>query len=353
MSYYVDITPAIINKTAIFNIIKDTLFAIPELNDKKLALGKKYGGDNNFSVPAPKLFRLALKFPKIFIFIRSSLILFFPKEQRPIFFFDPLYVLFYPKLKNAKALVLDLTPITHPEWHNKKVAYLYKAAFKELKKQNIECYSISKSTKDQLDQIYKLRSEKSKILYLYSNSKYQPLKSPAKSKNILFVGSFEPRKNLLGLIKAFQISQLAEKDYCLNIVGAKTQHFEENKSSLGNLKNIIIHGYLTDEELLNIYQNTRIFAYPTYWEGFGVPLLEAINLKIAAFASNQSACPEIGGPDMKYIDPSNINDISNKLIEFSLFSDEQYTTYTEKIYAHASQFSFQNYINNLKNILSS
>lgn len=353
MKYYADITPALINKTAIYNIIKDTLYGIPELRFKRLVIGKAYLGDNNFNAPAPKLFILALRFPRLFIFFRKILILLLPKETRSILFFDPLYILFYRKLTDAKVMVLDLTPISFPEWHNKKVAYLYKAAFKLLNNKGIVCLSISQSTKNELDSIYKIPSDRSKVVYLYSHNKYTPLNAPANTKNILFVGSFEPRKNLLGLLKGFHKSGLAEQGYTLHIVGAKTKHFEENKVSIEELKNVVIHGYLSDEELLNIYKNSRIFAYPTFWEGFGVPLLEAINLKIASFASNQSACPEIGGPDMKYVNPYHTEEISNILIEFSKLSDTEYSHYTEKIYIHASQFNIQNYIQNIKSVLDS
>ncbi len=351
--YFVDITPALINKTAIFNIIKDTINCIPELNSRKLVLGRIYRDNNNFDSPAPRLFFLALKFPKLFVFLRNIVVFITPEEKRPIFFFDPLYILFYRKLNDAKILILDLTPITHPDWHDSKVAYLYSAAFKVLKNNRVFCYSISNSTKNELESIYKIKEPNSRLLYLYSNKKYIPLLSPPKTKNILFVGSFEPRKNLLGLIKAFQLSRLAERGYKLHVVGAKTQYFNDHTTTFNSIENVVIHGYLPDQELLTIYKNTRIFAYPSLWEGFGVPLLEAINLKIAAFSSNLSACPEVGGPSMKYIDPYRTEDISNALIELSKLDDNEYRLYTEKIFAHASQFCFDNYINNMKNILGS
>ena len=353
MRYFVDITPALINKTAIFNIIKDTINYIPDLNSKRLVLGKTYRDKNNFDSPVPRLFFLALKFPKLFVFLRNIAVFLTPKEKRPIFFFDPLYILFYRKLNDAKILILDLTPITHPDWHDSKVAYLYSIAFKILKNDGVICYSISNSTKNELESIYEIKKTNSRILYLYSDKKYIPLTPPAKTKNILFVGSFEPRKNLLGLIKAFQLSQLAEKGYKLHVVGAKTQYFNDHTSSINNITNVIIHGYLPDQELLTIYKNTRIFAYPSFWEGFGVPLLEAINLKIAAFASNLSACPEIGGPFMKYVNPYKTEDISKALKELSNLDDDEYLNYTEKVYAHASQFSIDSYMKNIKNVLGS
>lgn len=92
----------------------------------------------------------------------------------------------------------------------------------------------------------------------------------------------------------------------------------------------------------------------SFWEGFGVPLLEAINLKIAAFASNLSACPEIGANSFnEYVNPYKTEDISKALIELSNLDDDEISKFTEKVYAHASQFSIDNYMKNIKNVLGS
>lgn len=351
MKYFLDITPAIVNKTAIHNIIKDTVENIPESKNQLLLLGKSYSYSGSFESGLPRLMRWALRAPRLFILIRRLLMPFLPADNRPIFLFDPLYLLFYKPLTQSKIMVLDLTPVTRPEWHGSNVAKLYKEAFREIKKSNLECHSISESTREDLRTILKIKEENNRLLYIYAHKKFQAHEKPVFSKQILFVGSFEPRKNLTGLIDGFQKSNLGQDGYLLNIVGAATTHYENVKASFLNDKSIVFHGYLSDIDLYGVYQNTQVFAYPSHWEGFGVPLLEAMNMKIACFASKTSACPEVGGPNMKYVDPTNTSEIAETLKSICQMTNDEYIKYTETTWQHGQKFSFEKYIQTLRNAL--
>lgn len=351
MKYFIDITPAIVNKTAIHNIIKDSVESLPESKNKLLLLGKPYKFTGQFGSGLPRLMRWALKLPRVFIIARQIISPFLGNDHRPIFFFDPLYILFYRNLTQAKVMVLDMTPVTYPDWHGKNIARLYQEAFRLIKKLNLECQSISESTRDDLRRLLKIDDRKNKLLYIYAHEKFKAHPEPVFSKQILFVGSFEPRKNLTGLIRAFQKSKLPRDGFSLNIVGAATSHFESVKANFIHDKSVVFHGYLSDEELHEIYKKTQIFAYPSHWEGFGVPLLEAINMQIASFATKTSACPEIGGPDMIYVDSHSENEIIQALEKLSSMNGPEYASYTKKIVEYARKFSFQNYIQTLKKVL--
>lgn len=351
MKFYLDITPAIVNKTAIHNIIKDTIDHTPDSASRLLNIGKSYSYSGNFGTGLPRLMRWALKAPTLFTFLRRLIVFFLPKDPRPVFFFDPLYLLFYRDLVNAKIMVLDLTPLTFPEWHDPKVGKLYKAAFQLVKKRNFDCYSISESTRLDLKNIVSVSEEKNHLLYIYANEKFFPHQEPVLSKQILFVGSFEPRKNLTGLIRAFVKSQLSEQGFTLNIVGAATAHFESVKSEITNQKGIVFHGYVSQSELHTLYKNAHVFAYPSFWEGFGVPLLEAMNMKIACFASKTGACPEVGGPAMIYVDPRNEAEIVQALKRLCFMNKSEYIDYADKNWSYAKKFSFEKYIQTLQKAL--
>ena len=351
MKYFFFFFLAISNKTAIHNIIKDTVENIPESKNKLLLLGKPYKYSGSFGSGLPRLMRWALKAPRLFILARRFLVPLLPNDNRPIFLFDPLYLLFYRNLTQSKIMVLDLTPITRPEWHGTNVAKLYNEAFRQIKNLNLECHSISESTREDLRTVLKINEDKNLLLYIYANKKFQPHEEPVFSKQILFVGSFEPRKNLTGLIQGFQKSNLGKDGYSLHIVGAATTHYENVKADFLNDKSIVFHGYLSDAELHAVYQNTQVFAYPSHWEGFGVPLLEAMNMKIASFASITSACPEVGGPAMKYVDPKDTSEIAEALSSLCKMTKDEYLKYTETSWQHAQKFSFEKYIQTLEKAL--
>lgn len=351
MKFFLEITPAIVNKTAIHNIIKDSIDAIPECTTHLLTMGKTYRYSGEFGHGMPKLLRLAIKFPRLFILARKLFLPFLGTDTRPIFFFDPLYLLFYKRLQTSKVLILDLTPLTHPYWHNASVSLLYQQAFLEVGQSNIQCHSISKSTQSELKRIIGVPDSHNHLLYIYAHNKYKMRQTPTLSKQVLFVGSFEPRKNLIGLINGFLKSKLPSQGYRLNIVGAKTAHYESVNENIASEKSIQLHGYLSDSELMDVYQNTQIFAYPSHWEGFGVPLLESIQMNIASFASKTGASPEVGGPDMNYVDPTNELEIAQTLEYLSNLTTEQYLSYTQKIRNHAQMFSFEKYIQTLRNEL--
>ncbi|OYZ20730.1 MAG: hypothetical protein B7Y39_10185 [Bdellovibrio sp. 28-41-41] len=348
MKFYLEITPAIINKTAIHNIIKDTIHHLPQTADGLLFMGKSYKYTGMFKTGMPRLLKIAIKFPRLFILARRLLLPFLFNEVRPIFFFDPLYILFYPKLLLTKVMVLDLTPLTHPHWHHPSVALLYKEAFQYLKKSNIVCYSISESTRLELKRHLQIEGSHSQLIYIYANKNFMTHATPVFSKQVLFVGSFEPRKNLTGLINGFLKSTLPKQGYVLNIVGAKTAHYETLKSKISDEKSLMFHGYLSEASLIEIYKNAQIFAYPSHWEGFGVPLLEAINMKIACFASNKGACQEIGGPEMKYVNPESEFEIAQALELISELTVEEYKEYTNKISLYACKFTFEKYIQDIE-----
>lgn len=350
MSYVIDVTPAIVNKTAIFRLIEDTIKELGACFAKKLVCGRVFSSAESFYQQPPLIMKLALKYPRAYIFFRPLFKYFLPNPNEKVLFFDPLYTLFYSYKVKGSCFILDLTPVTHPSWHGRAVAMLYQRAFKELSYSNLEILAISESTKLEYLNIYN-KNKNVKVIYLYSDPMFEKRVNLDHKKEVLFVGSFEQRKNVMGLIRAFVSSSLPSMGYVLNIVGSKTDWFRKNEVEINGCSHVNILDYLSNEELKLKYNSATMFAYPSFWEGFGVPLLEAMQIGVPALASKVSAIPEVGGRGLIYVDPYDIESIKNGLESLALMDQENRIKYIQMQFKQAENFSKNRFIKELKSIL--
>ncbi|MEK7109815.1 MAG: glycosyltransferase family 1 protein [Patescibacteria group bacterium] len=186
------------------------------------------------------------------------------------------------------------------------------AVSKTTKKDIIKNYGVDETKVSVIYNGYEKLSQKLKV-------KSQNLNSKVKSKQpfILYVGTIQPRKNLEILIDAFDKFIRTNKDFKLVIVGKKGWLYESifEKVKSMNLENrIIFTGHVTDEDLIWYYKNAFCFVLPSLYEGFGIPVLEAMSYDCPTIISMTSSLPEIGGDASLYFDPKNSDDLLEKLI---------------------------------------
>ncbi len=134
-------------------------------------------------------------------------------------------------------------------------------------------------------------------------------------KYILFVGTIQPRKNLEILIDAFEKFIQTNKDFRLIIVGKKGWLYERIFEKVRTMKlenKVIFTGHITDEELAGYYINAFCLTLPSLYEGFGIPVLEAMSYNCPVIASFSSSLPEVGGDACLYFDPKNSDDLLEK-----------------------------------------
>jgi glycosyltransferase involved in cell wall biosynthesis len=120
----------------------------------------------------------------------------------------------------------------------------------------------------------------------------------------------EPRKNINNLILAFK--KIGLRDIQLILVGSRSNVFASNelKDFIHSQKNIIFSGYIPDDELIRLYSEAKLFVYPSYYEGFGLPPLEAMACGCPVVVSNVASLPEVCGNAAQYVDPDNIEGIA-------------------------------------------
>ncbi len=142
---------------------------------------------------------------------------------------------------------------------------------------------------------------------------------------VLGVGTMEPRKNHMGLIKAFyQAQQKKGGPAMLAIAGGQGWLYEETKQLVAELKlekKVRFLGRVTDLELILLYSMADVFAFPSFAEGFGIPLIEAMACGAPVITSNVSAMPEVVGDAALLIDPHNIDELATAIS--NLLENEQ------------------------------
>lgn len=135
----------------------------------------------------------------------------------------------------------------------------------------------------------------------------------------LNVATIEPRKNHRALLLAYKrVSEAGPAGMPLVLAGARgwlTEDFDALLRNLGIGEQVIITGYVTDEELLWLYQNCFAFVYPAFFEGFGLPVLEAMSLGAPVICSNTSSLPEVAGDAALLIDPSDPHALAARMLD--------------------------------------
>lgn len=148
-------------------------------------------------------------------------------------------------------------------------------------------------------------------------------------KYILYVGNVYPHKNIDVLIDVFcNLKQKNEidKDLQLVLVGKKDYFFENIIKQVQDLhleKSVIFTGYVPDEELISLYEHSLFYVFPSLYEGFGLPPLEAIALGVPIVISNATCLPEIFGDHIEYFDPKSKDNMQEVLYNFILDNNKR------------------------------
>ncbi len=213
----------------------------------------------------------------------------------------------------------------------------------------------SQNTKKDLINLFNIRNDKIEVIYLGVDEVYHPIRTQEllrETKNkynlprefILFVGTIEPRKNLKRLIEAFyELKKNKSIEHGLVIVGEKGWLCDDIFETLGKLhlnQDVIFAGYIPESELPLIYNAADLFVFPSLYEGFGLPPLEAMACGVPVVTSNVSSLPEVVGDAAILVDPYNIQAIA-EAIEQVLENNNLREKMIEKGFNQAKKFSWE------------
>ena len=187
--------------------------------------------------------------------------------------------------------------------------------------------AVSANTKNDLMKLLKTRSKKIEVVWNGVGREFVPsvpteLSRKQLRKNfgidknyLLYTGVWRDHKNILGMLEAVaQLTQSRKFDGKLVITGKANPVYAPEiftkVKQLGLEKTVVFTGLVSDEDLRKLYQNARIFIFPSFYEGFGLPPLEAMSCGIPVVASNSSSIPEICGDAAEFFNPKNINEMA-------------------------------------------
>lgn len=221
------------------------------------------------------------------------------------------------RYRNKIVTIHDVAPIKHPQWYSKRFAYTYRLLLPLIARSSTRIISDSNFSKLEISRLFKVSEDSINVVPCATSPEFG-LGDVAGDKIteepfILSVASLDPRKNFDRLIEAFLKLDLS--DIRLVIVGSENRVFSSKKlkSLIRSAPNIVFTGSVDDTQLRSLYHRARLFVYPSLYEGFGLPPLEAMTCGCPCVVSNAASLPEVCGDAGLYCDPYDIEDIGDKI----------------------------------------
>ena len=263
---------------------------------------------------------------------------------------------FFPWPTQKAKLVLtvhDLSVFRFPQFHPQRMVNFYRRCFRNAIPSADRICADSENTKADLAELFKVPEQKITVIYPGVERRFAEAvwrqegvvgKYDLDSPYILSVGALEPRKNLVGLLEAFCLLKESKGvPHQLVIVGGKGWLYQEFLDRLDSSKyrdQIRLLGYVPYGELPSLYHNAAAFVYPSFYEGFGLPVLEAMASGTPVVTSNNSSMLEIASGAAQLVDPANSEEIAWG-IEKILFDRDYALMLSEKGKERAKSFDWR------------
>ena len=263
-------------------------------------------------------------------------------------------------LRGAKSIVTvhDLIPWLYPNSPRQR-NWLYQRIYRYILKQSCSRASAivvpSVGTKQDIIKHLKIDPDKINVIYeavsqrfkdeMSVNDSTQLLsKYNIKSPYLLYVGQWRQHKNLINLIKAFSLFFKQHDNYQLVIAGKRDPLAPEIIKTIKELNledDVIITGYVQDDDIADLYKLAKAFVFPSLYEGFGIPPLEAMASGVPVLSSNASVMPEILGDAALYFNPHDPQDIMRAMDKLVVSSELQATCISAGL-KQVEKYSFHN-----------
>jgi glycosyltransferase involved in cell wall biosynthesis len=233
-----------------------------------------------------------------------------------------------PKRCPIVVTVHDLIPYILEDTVGPGYLKIFKREMPRILEEAEHIITVSENSRQDLEQIMGVPKERITVIFEAPESTYKPIRrevAKARIKNkykianpfILYIGGFSPRKNLRGLVKAFQkIYQELKVPYNLVILGKHSRDYQgikELAEKLDLTDRVLFPGFASVQDLPFFYNAAELFVYPSFYEGFGLPPIEALACGTPTITSNVSSLPEVVGEAAILIDPHDPLDLATAM----------------------------------------
>lgn len=271
---------------------------------------------------------------------------FFPAFPAPFFFFN----------RNAISAIHDAGCWDCPSKNKKYMTFYFKIMYRKAAFGNKKIVTVSQFSKNRISKILKKSPDKIAVIYDglsdcfadFCYDKEQDMKAKADyglpEKYILCLSTLEPRKNMRLLVEAFsELTKEKEIDTNLVLAGRKGWLMDGLLSNLDKeiVDRIHFTGFVDDNLLPYVYRNAQVFVFPSVYEGFGVPPIEAMSMGVPVISSDAASLPEVLEQAAFYFESENREDLKKQLVNVAKLSDEQRMAVEKAGMEQATKFSWK------------
>ncbi|HEX5285590.1 MAG TPA: glycosyltransferase family 1 protein [Polaromonas sp.] len=256
-----------------------------------------------------------------------------------------------PLLYPNKAITLhDVAFERFPENFTWKFRLAYQLATPRILKSSRKIMTVSEFSKSEICKVYGTPPSKVAVIPNAVSAEFHRASAPATERYLLAVSSLNRQKNFHGLVEAF--GQLTQNTHKLYIVGSLNNNFADPGlvRKIESDPRIELLGRVSDEDLVTLYSGADAFIFPSFYEGFGLPPLEAQACGCPVIASNTASLPEVCRDSALYCSPYDTNDIAEK-IQLLISKPELAEDLKEKGFANFMRYSWEDSAMQLAQVL--
>lgn len=278
-----------------------------------LEIEKYIDKDKTVSIYSPDIFNsgfLGYIWEQIFLPLKVKGVLWSPANLGPLM------------IKNQILTIHDISSIDHPEWFSRNYAFVNRILLPILIKRVKHIITVSEYSKNRIVSRFGVNPEKISVTYLAVSSRFTPLIEKEKDsvkkrlglpeRYVLSLGSLEPRKNIKLILESWRQWKNKPPGLKLVIAGGSSKIFSDAKIE-DVPEDVFFTGRVLEEDLPGIYAAAEIFIYPSLYEGFGLPPLEAMSCGVPVIVSNSTSLPEVVGGAAVLIDPTSEADLCSAM----------------------------------------
>lgn len=228
------------------------------------------------------------------------------------------------------ATVMDIIPFIHPEWASKRLRRVKNYAFKKAVQSATHIITISQHSKRDIIELFDIAEQKISVVPLGVNRKFfdrvdKDVMTETKERYgiernfFLFVGTMQPRKNILRIIQAYRkLPNSIKKDYMLVLAGQDGWGSRELKDAIKEMvesNDGIWLSYLPQNDIYALMQSAKAIVYPSLYEGFGLPIVEGFASQVPMITSNITSMPEVAGDAALLVNPYSVDAIADAMLQ--------------------------------------